>query len=237
MATTYPILFPGGEDTGVRVTTTGDRRVTTSGDIRVTAGGLSVAIKPESFSINYQSAIGQTESIYSYSQQTTDNTGRRWVIDVRMPRMERSLATPFISFISKLEGRKGTFTMYIPGSEEPQGNVSGDVQVDGGSQTGTSINLKGFAANTINAFIAGDYIQIGSGATTRLHQVVNNASSDSSGQLTAEIRPAIRTSPADNATVKTSNVRGLFRLTANNSGHGVSSPNFYDISFSAVEAI
>lgn len=237
MATTYPIKFPGAGDEGIRVTTSGDRRVTTSGDVRVTAAGLSTPIKPETFSIDYQSSIGQTQSIYNYSQQVTDNTGRLWGISVGMPRLDRELATPFISFLSKLEGRKGTFTMFIPGAEEPQGNVSGDVQVNGGSQTGTSISLKGFAANTANAFVAGDYIQIGSGSTTRLHQVVKNVSSDASGQLTAEIRPALRTSPADSATVKTSNVMGLFRLSANNTGHGVSSPNFYDISFSAIEAL
>jgi hypothetical protein len=79
---------------------------------------------------------------------------------------------------------------------------------------------------------AGDYIQLGSGTTARLHKVLV----DQSGSGTLEIWPALR-STYSGATVTTTNAKGVFRLNQNMSSWQISNANSYGIAFEAVEAI
>ncbi len=73
--------------------------------------------------------------------------------------------------------------------------------------------------------------------TKRLHKVLQDVTSNSSGEATLDIWPRLRYSPADLAMVTTVNAQGTFRLASNERGWSVGPDKVYDIGFSAVEAI
>lgn len=98
------------------------------------------------------------------------------------------------------------------------GALGGTPAINGGGQTGTTLNINGVSNNITNYFNAGDVIQIGSGSTGvfnvnpqnrtstgRLQDftVLSNASSNGSGQVSVNIFPAI-TPVGQNQTVNTS---------------------------------
>jgi hypothetical protein len=80
--------------------------------------------------------------------------------------------------------------------------------------------------------LAGDYIQIGSGATARLHKVLV----DRNGTGTIEIWPALR-SAVTGATVTLTNTVGRFRLQGNQQTFSIDDSSKYGISFDCVEAL
>lgn len=73
--------------------------------------------------------------------------------------------------------------------------------------------------------LAGDYIQLGSLSSARLHKVISDSIVDSSGVATLDIWPALRTSYTDGATVTIDNPVGVFRLASNEMPEDVSPGN------------
>jgi hypothetical protein len=80
--------------------------------------------------------------------------------------------------------------------------------------------------------LAGDYIQLGSGSTAKLHQVLLDQ--DGNGNL--EIWPALR-SNYTSATVTFNAPKGVFRLSNNVTSWSINNASTYGISFEAVEAV
>lgn len=60
-----------------------------------------------------------------------------------------------------------------------------------------------------------DYIQLGTGANSRIYRVLNNINTDASGNATLDIWPRLRRSPTDGDAVIVSNTKGVFRLATN----------------------
>jgi hypothetical protein len=81
-------------------------------------------------------------------------------------------------------------------------------------------------------FKAGDYIQLGSGANSKLHQVLQ----DQSGNGTLEIWPSLRANYSS-ATVEFNSPKGVFRLSTNVTSWSINNASMYGISFDAVEAL
>jgi hypothetical protein len=103
--------------------------------------------------------------------------------------------------------------------------------VKGAGQTGETLLVDGFSAGA--TVKAGDYLQIGD----RLYKVLLDAT-ESSGEITLDIWPRLRESPADNAVVTTSAAKGLFRLASNTQGWALQGSGLrYTLAFGAVEAI
>ena len=98
------------------------------------------------------------------------------------------------------------------------------------------LNLKNM---TVGGTIkAGDYIQLGTGLTSRLHKNLIDVTADGSDEAILDIWPALRNSYNDSDTVVTVNPVGLFRLTANESPYTVTPGLLYGgMSFGAREAI
>jgi hypothetical protein len=80
--------------------------------------------------------------------------------------------------------------------------------------------------------LAGDYIQLGTGSSSKLHQVLL----DQDGDGSLEIWPSLR-SDYTSETVITSSPKGVFRLKENVTSWSINNASFYGISFEAVEAI
>lgn len=179
------------------------------------------SLRPREVNIN-----GMTRSEFTGQQQITQWPAEWIEFDAELPPMPRATAEPWINMQSALRGRVGTFLL---GPEKQartaQGSPSG-VTVNGASQLGTAVILAGSGA-----FVAGDWIQFGSGATSRLHKVLQSGSVAG----THEIFPRLRESPGNGSSVVVVNPKGLFRLASDTRDWDIPIDRFYRISFRAVE--
>jgi hypothetical protein len=80
--------------------------------------------------------------------------------------------------------------------------------------------------------LAGDYLQLGSGASATLHKVLQ----DKTGSGTLEIWPALRTAQSL-ATATLSNAKGRFRLSSNEQSWSINEASIYGVTFGAMEAL
>lgn len=208
MAETYPLAFP-------------------------TVTGLS------KISLSVQNVTAISTSPISLSQQVMRRSGQAWGASVIIPPMNRAEAEVWVAFQLRLRGRYGTFLMGDPVGQQSRGIASwwaGTPLVKGATQTGETLVIDGAPASQTAYLMTGDYIQIGSGVSTRLHKVLQDADSDATGTVTLNLWPDISISPADNAPVLVKNTQGIFRLASNTTQWDIGSAVTYGISFGVAEA-
>lgn len=190
--------------------------------------------------IRQRSIVGVTPSIFTGTQQVQAFQGQWWEAEVTLTRMVRTSAAAWVAFLAKLNGQEGTFLMGDPACSTPLGSANitpGTPTVDGAGQTGNSLTIIGADAGAVEYLKAGDYIQLSSGATTRLHLVLNDVNTDSTGGATIDIWPSLRESPANGASVIVSAAKGRFRLASNDRSYDIDTAITYGITFSAIEAL
>jgi len=181
--------------------------------------------------------VGMNISPFSGAQQVYRYTGQFWSADIALPPMKREKAEYWISFFLKLNGSYGTFLMGDPLGATARGVATGTPVINGASQTGGSLVTDGWTPGTTGILKAGDYIQLGSGATSRLHKVLDDVDSDGSGNATLQIWPDLRESPSDNATITVTNPKGVFRLTSTQAAFDINRMGIYGVTFGAQEAL
>lgn len=209
MAETYPLTFP---------TQTGIARV------EITATDV----------------VSVSESPFTLAQQVVRHAGARWSATITIPPTKREDAEYWNSFLLRLRGQYGTFLVGDPNGATPRGSAAstpGTPVVNGASQTGNELAIDGLPASATGYLKAGDYIQLSSGATAKLHKVLEDVNSNASGEATLNLWPDLRSSPADGATVVVSSAKGVFRLASNDAIWNINNAGFYSISFAAVEAL
>lgn len=181
--------------------------------------------------------VGVSQSPFTAAQQVYKYTGQFWEADITLPPMKREQAEYWISFLLKLNGSYGTFLLGDPNGQTARGVATGTPLVNGASQTGNSLVTDGWTNSTTGILKAGDYIQLGSGATARLYKVLDDVNSDGSGNATLTLFPDLRTSPSDNATITVTNPKGVFRLNAGTTSWDINEASVYGITFGAREAL
>lgn len=190
--------------------------------------------------ISPRSVVGLSRAKFSGAQKTYEHPGQWWEISGQLATMVRADAEYWISFFMKLNGRRGSFLMGDPNGATPRGSAAvtpGTPLVNGGSQTGNQLTIDG-APNTATGYLkAGDYIQIGTGSSARLHKNLEDVNTNGSGQATLTLWPNLRESPADNAPIILTNTVGVFRLTENAMPWDISLALTYGIAFSAMEVL
>jgi hypothetical protein len=187
-----------------------------------------------------RNVIGVTASPFTFAQQVQKFQGARWEADVSLPPMKRDDAEIWIAFFMKLYGVYGSFLLGDPNAATPQGSAAttaGTPVVNGGSQTGNELAIDGLPASATGYLKAGDYIQLGSGSTAKLHKVLDDVDTNASGEATLTIWPDLRSSPADGASVVVSNAKGVFRLTTSATDWQINNAGFYSMAFGAAEVL
>lgn len=186
--------------------------------------------------ITARNSVAVATSPFTLTTQVMQHQGSRWEASVTLPPMKRASAEEWIAFLISLNGAYGTFLLGDPMGATARGSAStaaGTPLVNGGSQTGSTLNIDGAPNNATGYLKAGDYIQIG----TNLYKVLADANSNGSGQVSLDIWPSLRSSPADNAAVVVAGAKGLFRLSSSDASFSIDNASVYGINFSAVEAI
>jgi len=190
-----------------------------------------------SVSLRATNAVAYDRSPFTFAGQAQASAGQMWEADVSLPPMKRADAEVWIAWLTSLRGQYGTFLMGDPSAATARGTLGGTPLVNGASQTGATLNIDGATADVTNWLRAGDYIQLGAASSATLHKVLEDVSTDGSGQATLTLWPHIRTAPTDNSTVVTSNTVGNFRLSSNSSEWSISEASIYGINFSAMEVV
>jgi hypothetical protein len=190
-----------------------------------------------SIELRATNAVAYARSPFTFAGQAFAYAGQMWQADVTLPPMKRADAEQWVAWLVSLRGSLGTFLLGDPLGATARGVATGTPLIKGGSQTGGTINIDGATAGVTGWLKAGDYVQIGSGGTARLHKVLQDANSDGSGNVTLELWPHVRTAPADNAAVTVSSAKGLFRLASNEQAWSINEASIYGITFSAMEAV
>jgi len=181
--------------------------------------------------------VGISQSPFTAAQQVYKYSGQYWEADISLPPMKREVAEYWISFLLKLNGSYGTFLLGDPIGATARGVATGTPLVKGGSQTGNELLTDGWTTSTTGILKAGDYIQLGSGSSAKLHKVLDDVNSDSSGNATLTLFPDLRTSPSDNSAIVVSSPKGVFRLTSTQTMWDINEASIYGITFGAREAL
>lgn len=209
MAETYPLTFP-----------------THTGVASVQLSALDV--------------VSVSTSPFTLSQQVVRHAGARWSGTITLPQMKREDAEYWNAFLLRLRGQFGTFLVGDKNGATARGTAStsaGTPAVNGSSQTGNELSIDGLPTSQTGYLLAGDYIQLGSGSSSRLYKVLQDVDTNASGQATLNLWPDLRSSPLDNATVVVSNAKGVFRLVSNEATWSIDNIGIYGISFGIVEAL
>lgn len=179
--------------------------------------------------------VGSVESPFSFVPQTFVWAGAdRWEAMLSWGEMGQADADDVEAFLLALNGAEGSFLLGDPLRTVPRGTWAGQSPlVNGASQTGKTLAIDGLTPTTTTGK-AGDYFQLGSGATSRLHRLTAPFTANGAGQATLDIWPSQRGSPADNAPLTLSSAKGLFMLAS--SLHGWSQQDVRDMGI-ALDAI
>jgi hypothetical protein len=170
-------------------------------------------------------AVLTSQSPFTYKQQVIAHKGQRWEASVSIPPVRRDKAAEWKAMLVALKGQTGTFLLGDPDYATPRGTVSScSVSGSEGDETVT-VSMSG-------SLLAGDYIQLGSGSSSKLHQVLV----DQTGDGSLEIWPSLRDDYSSSTAVLT-NPKGVFRLNSNMSSWSINNASFYGISFEAIENI
>lgn len=195
----------------------------------------SVGIK--NMTIRARSVVGVSQSPFTGQQQVYQHQGQWWEAEISLPPMKRADAEQVISFLLKMNGRYGTFTLGDPANTSPRGVGTGTPLVSGANQTGNQLITDGWSASKTGILKAGDWIQLGSGSTTRLYKVLDDANSDASGIATLTLWPNLRSAPADNAPLTVINPKGQWRLSSNEMPWTIDDASVYGITLACTEAL
>ncbi len=198
---------------------------------------LPDGIRIAQISFQGESAVTRSESPVTFKQQVVRFPGQRWSVDISIPPFRREVMEPLVAFLLALNGAEKTFLLGDPNNRFPRGSGRGIVLVNGSGQTGNSLTLDDATPNTVGWLRAGDWIQLGTGASSQLYKVLQDVTTDGDGKARIFIWPDLRVSPADNAIVRLENTSGVFRLANNNTAWSINEVCTYGISFSAVEAV
>jgi hypothetical protein len=212
-----------------------------------------------------ENTVGLTQSPFTYRQQVFRYPGQRWTASIAIAPVNREFGEPWVAFLLALNGQAGTFLLGDPLGACPRGSVadsavwflsSGSWDLNGewlddiswedgstvavnGNQTAGAefIAVKGLAISATGVFLAGDYLQLGSGATATLHKVLLDVNSDSSGKANIYVWPRPRRALLNNEIIVYLNARGRFRLAGNQQAWTIANNLRYGVSFEAVEAV
>ena len=203
---------------------------------------LVLPVSPLSVTMKQVISGGLSVSPFTYQSQAQINQGERWDASLTFPPANRARAAALQGFLIKLRGVKNPFLMGDPAAKLPQRNNS-DVTVQlAGAHAVRSRVLQTLGWETTDpagyALRVGDYIQLGSGITSRLHFVTDNVAIDDAetGEAEINIWPSLRNDYVSGSIVIYRGAVGVWRMKPGNVGSWSESPGVWDdMQFEAME--
>lgn len=167
----------------------------------------SDVFRPAHFEIALRSNVLISASQFTGSIQTVEVPGARWVIAMQLDPAEWSDQAVREGILSQIAGQANRVALWHMARPTPQGTMAGSPTLSATAAAGaTSLSIATTAGATL---LAGDMGKVGS----QLVQVVEPATADGSGAMTANIRPALRAQVASGSAFVWNRPTGLFLLT------------------------
>lgn len=176
-----------------------------------------------SVKLSATNAVAVSRSPYTFAIQVHAYSGEMWSASVTIPTVLKDLAEPWVAFLLSLRGQYGTFLLGDPNRTSPQGTATSATITGSTGDRTVTVAMTG-------TLLAGDYLQLGSGSSAKLHKVLV----DQSGSGTLEIWPALRDDYTTESATLT-NPKGVFRLSSNSTEWGIGNSSTYSIQFEAME--
>lgn len=196
----------------------------------------SVGVVNSTFRLNR--ITSQSVSPFSAARQKCSHPGAYWDGTITFRPMTYAQSAEVKAFLAKLAGKFGTFSYGDPDAlARGRMGAGGTILVNGGSQTGNTLNVDGMTTSTSNILKAGDYFQIGTGADAQLYMATENLNSNGSGAGVLTFEPNLRTSPADNAEIISTAPKGVFQLADDAAEWSSDASSVTSITIAFVEAI
>ena len=182
-------------------------------------------------------SVAISESPFTGKQQTYQYQYALWTATLSLPPMNNILAGRWTAFIIKLQGRRGTFLLGNPdyklkGAASDKHVLATDIEVGA-----NSISLRTLYPRTPNTYRAGDFIQIGAGATANLYMVTDDANTSQNKIVSINIEPSIRAAASAETEINYTNPKAVFRMDKNDITWDTDKNRIYTITFSCTEAV
>ena len=159
-------------------------------------------------------------------------SGQRWVLRVRWRRMRDHLARSLFAFLAAQRGQFETFDVVAPAFSDTRG-VGGSPLVAGANQSGTTLNVDGFAPNTAGVMLAGDVFRLAHG---KVYMLTADADSAATGAATLQFVPSLVATPADNEALTINQVPFTVRLATDSVSYQLTG-RIYEISADFIEDV
>lgn len=175
-------------------------------------------------------AVAYSRSPFTFAGQAHAYSGEMWQADISLPPMKRADAEQWIAFLVSLRGQLGTFLLNDPSGTSVRGTAS--AATISGSTGDRTVDCTVTSGDTLKA---GDYLQLGTGSSSRLHKVL----ADYTGTGAAadlEIWPALR-EDASSVSADLTSASGVFRLVSNEQSWSVNEASIYGLTFGAIEVV
>jgi hypothetical protein len=193
-------------------------------------------------------SVATVPNIFTGVVQTQSWPGSEmWTGKVTLPPLVQTDAANWIAFLMQLRGMQNAFQLSDPMWQAPLGQPYGSTPVvnnglssplnNGGNPTmSTTLGTSGWQANTSGLLLPADYIQVG----YRFYRVLDNVTSDSSGNALINVWPSLRENHANGTAIITGAnggpaPMGLFRLAANERNFSFDITRLTNLSFNFQE--
>jgi hypothetical protein len=174
------------------------------------------------------------------AMQRASRAGSRWHLGMQFRNLVQADRALLQAFLARMEGQEHDFKVHDH-SYVMRGAGGGTPLVDGASQTGSSLNIKGCPISETDWLKEGDQFAFSNGSFRELKMVTTDCSTDGSGDVTVNFKPPIRISPANEAAIDLTDPQGQFVLIPNENGWnnlpGPGGNAFSDFTIDAVELI
>lgn len=153
-----------------------------------------------------RTVVGMNASPFTGQQQVYAWPGQWLEATVTLPPMKDPAAGAWQAFFLALNGREGTFYLGDSVRKTRLGTLAGTITVGAGSVANTTTLPVAVGVST-GALAVGDWLQVGTGASSRLHRVVQVNSAAS-----YDVFPRLRTAYTSGTAISYASPVGLFRL-------------------------
>lgn len=149
------------------------------------------ALSVTQFQISIARNVAVSDAPFSGHRQVYEWPSAYWVMSFSFLLPSRRVMQVYQAFLDALHDQVGSVLAGPVNLPRPMGTAN----LSGVTATGTAgaltVQLQGLGAN--RTLLAGDMIQIGIGASSRLHRIVTDGVADSSGVASVDIEPPLRT--------------------------------------------
>jgi hypothetical protein len=185
-----------------------------------------------------ENVVGVWVSPQSLQSQFYEFPGKRWRCNIKVPPLKTvDAAERVVGAFLSLNGRLGSFYLNDTSKRVASGVATGAPQVSGIQTAGSmDLNTKGWTPGVNQILKAGDWVQVGIGASMRLHKVLADANSNGTGNATLSVWPRLRSAYADGTLIITTNASGVFTMD-NDFTWSIDLARTYGIAIAATELV